>query len=65
MEVAVVEVLRDWPMSVEVGWDDAVTRIRKLADAGEIRPMLIAKDVVEERRPALRDRWAAAFAGSV
>ena len=62
LEVAVLEVLRDWPMSVEVGWDDVVIRIHRLAESGEIRPTVIAKDVVEERRPGLRDRWAAAFA---
>lgn len=58
-EVAVVEVLRDWPMSVEASWDDLTSTIATLTATHAIRPDIVAADIAFERHPKLRERWAA------
>jgi hypothetical protein len=58
IEVAVIEVLRDWPVSVEASWDELRDKVVQLVAAGEIRPDRIAGQVAEEHHLALRERWA-------
>jgi hypothetical protein len=58
LEVAVIEVLRDWPMSVEVGWDELRDKISELAATLQIRVDRIGDQVADEHHIALRDRWA-------
>ena len=58
MEVAVIEVLRDWPMSVEADWDELRYKVSELITTGQIRREQIADQVAEEHHVALRERWA-------
>jgi hypothetical protein len=57
-EVAVIEVLRDWPSAVEGTWADLLKTISLLNETSLIRPEAIAKDVERERHVGLRERWA-------
>ena len=56
-EVALVEVLRDWPGTVESPWDELVDRVKELIDRGTVRPEHVAAEVKEAHRPALREGW--------
>jgi hypothetical protein len=58
LEVALVEVLIDWPSSTEVDWDEMRTKVAALTESRAIRLDTITADVEVERRPALRERWA-------
>lgn len=56
-EVALLEVLRDWPTTVEVDWEALASRTRELVRTGAIRPARVAEAAAAEHRPALRDGW--------
>jgi len=56
-EVALIEVLRDWPSTVEADWEKLVSRTRELVDTGSIRPNRVTKEAEAEHRPALREGW--------
>ncbi len=58
LEVAVIEVLRDYPAHVEADWADVVAAIAELADKGRVRPAVIDTDVGSEYHVGLRERWA-------
>jgi hypothetical protein len=58
MEVAVIEVLRDWPMSVEADWDEVCAKIRDLVTNDRIRVEKVDAQVADEHHVALRKRWA-------
>lgn len=57
-EVALIEVLRDWPITVEVDWKELIAKSQELIDSGALRPERITKDVEAEHKPALREAWA-------
>ncbi|MCY7299545.1 MAG: hypothetical protein LH616_10075 [Ilumatobacteraceae bacterium] len=57
-EVAAIEVLRDWPGTVEVDWTRLQVRLASLTESAQIRPDKIAEAVASEHHPALRERWA-------
>ena len=57
-EVAVIEVLRDWPRAVEGTWADLLQTVSRLNECSLIRPEAIAKYVERERHVGLRQRWA-------
>ena len=56
-EVALLEVLRAGPAVVEVSWAEVAKVARRLAQAGEIRPTVIEKQLHEEHHIATRERW--------
>ena len=56
-EVALLEVLRDWPLTVESSWDDLVARARELIADSIIRPSAVTKEVEAAHRRAARDAW--------
>jgi hypothetical protein len=58
IEVAVIEVLRDWPMSVEVDWDELRDKVGELVATRQIRVDRISEQVADEHHVALRERWA-------
>jgi hypothetical protein len=58
-EIALLEVLRDWPGRVEADWADLERAVVRLRDDGRIRPDRIRKAATEERAPALRGRVTA------
>ena len=57
-EVALIEVLRDWPSAVEGNWADLVAAVSLLQDSSSIRPEVVARDVESERHVGLRERWS-------
>lgn len=57
LEIAVIELLRDGTRFIETDWDEAVTAITRLADAGDIRPDQIAGQIDNEHHRAARARW--------
>ena len=57
VEVAVIEVLRDGPNSIEAAWDEFGETVRRLAAEQRIRPSLIAEQVDAEHHIAARQRW--------
>jgi len=59
LEIALLEVLRDWPRFVEADWATLVVRVSDLRDAGRIRPERVRKAAEREKVPALRERVAA------
>jgi hypothetical protein len=56
-EVAVLEVLRDWPLTVESSWDVLVERVVQLIDAGALRRAVLAKVVAATCQAAEREGW--------
>lgn len=56
-EVAVIEVLRDWPRAVEGSWEDLLMSVARLRDSSLIRTETISKDVEREHHRGLRTRW--------
>ncbi len=58
LEVAVVEVLREWPMFVEADWADTCSKIGSLIESRSVRPSVITADVEAERHTKLRRHWA-------
>jgi hypothetical protein len=58
IEVAVIEVLRDWPMSVEVDWDELRDKVAGFVATRQIRVDRISDQVADEHHVALRERWA-------
>ncbi len=56
-EVALIEVLRDWPDTVEVEWDTMAASARDLLTSGSLRPDRITKAIEAEHSPAARERW--------
>lgn len=57
VEVAVIEVLRDGPNSVEAAWAEFGETVRRLATEHRIRPSLITEQVHAEHHIAARQRW--------
>jgi hypothetical protein len=57
LEVALLEVLRDWPLTVESSWDDLVERTRTLIEGGAVRPSVVTKEVDTAHRRVARDGW--------
>lgn len=57
LEVALLEVLRDGPGTVEARWTKVGETARRLAAAGEIRPELLAGQLSHEHHVAARQRW--------
>jgi hypothetical protein len=55
--VALLEVLTDWPLTVEASWGDLATKTSDLVESGAIRPERVSRDVEAEHRPALREGW--------
>ncbi len=60
-EVALLEVLRDWPEHVDRDWSDLEGVVVRLRDERRIRPKRVLKAATDERNPALRDRVIALF----
>ncbi|MCK6480072.1 MAG: hypothetical protein L6R43_07955 [Planctomycetes bacterium] len=58
LEVALLEVLRDWPSTVETDWSALVDRVAGLRDAGHLRPARLRGAVAGERGPAVRALFA-------
>jgi hypothetical protein len=58
LEVAVLEVLRAGPEYVESPWVRVGEVAARLVDAGEIRPVVLERQVAHEHHVALRERWA-------
>jgi hypothetical protein len=58
-EIALLEVLRDWPEHVEADWSELERTVLRLRDSGRIRPDRVKKAAAEERVPVLRERVAA------
>lgn len=56
-EVALLEVLRDWPESAEADWATLVRRMARDLGAGLLRADRLRSVVAGERMPALRDRF--------
>ena len=56
-EVALIEVLRDWPVTVESSWRDLVERTSELIAEGTIRPGIVTREVEAAHRHAGRDAW--------
>lgn len=61
-EIALLEVLRDWPSHAEGDWTDLERAVASLRADGRIRPDRLRKAAAGERAPALRERIAALFA---
>ncbi len=59
VEVALLEVLRSWPTTSEVPWDELASRVGEFVDRGEIDLDHTSRVAAAERNPALRDRVAA------
>lgn len=58
-EIALLEVLREWPRFIEADWTTLVARVAELRGEGRIRPESVRRAAERERMPALRDRVAA------
>lgn len=61
-EVALLEVLRDWPGTAETSWDDLVARVREMPES-EISIDRLSAYVASEHHVGLREHWAALVAG--
>jgi hypothetical protein len=55
-EIALLEVLRDWPEHVEVDWTDLERAVGRLRDDGRVGLDRVRKAAAEEHVPALRER---------
>ncbi len=55
-EIALLEVLRDWPEHAEAEWADVERTVSELRDDGRISLDRVCKAAVEERAPALKER---------
>lgn len=60
-EIALLEVLRDWPAYVDRDWSDLERTVIRFRDDGRIRPNRLLNAATEERAPALRTRLAQLF----
>jgi hypothetical protein len=58
LEIAVLEVLREFPRYVEGSWDDLVLRIGELHSRGHVDVERLARVGHKERSTALRERLA-------
>ena len=58
LEVAVLEVLRSGPASIEKPWSELASRIERLVAVGEVRLDALASSVADEHHVATRQRWA-------
>lgn len=56
MEVALLEVLRDWPATSESTWPDLVATVRTLSDSA-VRVDALTEHVDSESHVGLRERW--------
>jgi hypothetical protein len=60
-EIALLEVLRDWPDHVERDWSDLERAVIRFRDDGRIRPNRVLKAATEEKVPAVRARLTELF----
>lgn len=58
IEVAVLEVLRSGPASIEKPWSELASTIGRLAAVGEVRLEALASSAADEHHVATRERWA-------
>ncbi len=58
VEVAVLEVLRSGPASIEKPWSELASTIERLAAVGEVRLDALVSSVADEHHVATRERWA-------
>ena len=56
-EVAVLEVLRDWPATVEVDWATLANTVRRLIDQRAVLLDRLAREVQVEHRRSAREAW--------
>lgn len=63
-EIALLEILRDWPSRTDSDWSDLERAVTKLVDEGRIRPSRILKVATSERAPAMRSHLIALFGDS-
>lgn len=59
LEVAVLEVLREYPHKVEADWQSVVDRVRSLAHTGDVDVQLVLHAASLERHQAVRERASA------
>ena len=57
-EVAVLEVLRAGPATVESGWDEFGSAVSRLAAQGQVRPQALQTAALDEPHRDARARWA-------
>lgn len=58
IEVALIEVLRDWPDTSEADWTELASAVRRLTAEGHVRPEVITTVVADEHHVGARARWA-------
>jgi hypothetical protein len=58
IEVAVLEVLRGGPASLEKPWSELAPTIERLVAVGEVRLDVLVSSVADEHHVATRQRWA-------
>jgi hypothetical protein len=56
-EVALLEVLRDYPDTTESSWSELLEQVQTLLDQGTLRQGVITVAIGDERPPRLRERW--------
>jgi hypothetical protein len=54
-EIALLEVLREWPAKAEIGWEGLVDAVLSFESDGRIRPARVLRAATKERSPRLRD----------
>jgi hypothetical protein len=57
-EVALIEVLKDWPTTVESSWGELVERTAELVAAGKVRPTAVTREFEVAHRHTGRDAWS-------
>jgi len=55
LEIAVLEVLRDWEFTVESGWPGLIQSAAKLVKEGRVRPDRLRAAASREPNPKVRD----------
>jgi len=60
-EIALLEILRDWPEYVDRDWSDLERVVVRFQEDGRIRPDRVLKAATGEKVPALRTRLAELF----
>ena len=58
VEVALLEVLRSGPASIEKPWSFVGETVERLVAAGDVRRDVLASAVADEHHVATRERWA-------
>ncbi len=63
VEIAVLEVLRDWKFTSEVGWEGLVNAVNDRIENREIRPSKLLKAVKGEHSPNVKSQLRELFEG--